>query len=126
MSLRDKLRSGALPTADVALPRIGVVVSLRCLAPDDWEDLIDAHPPDDEQRKQGWQWDVKAFRPALLAASVVTPDGEEPLEVRGWTEVAEEGQLTAGELEELFGTAVNLNTRRPSVAVGKGSTQTAS
>lgn len=126
MSLRSKLRAGALPTAEVPIPRLDEVVSLRCLSVDDWELLVASHPPTDDQAGKGWLWNVKTFRPALLAACVVTPEGEEPLGERGWVEAAEEGQLTQGELELLFVTAVNLNARQPTVAVGKGSTQTVS
>ncbi|TAK32329.1 MAG: hypothetical protein EPO40_03100 [Myxococcaceae bacterium] len=102
------------------------VFTLRCLAPADWEALITEHPASDEQRKQGWQWDVVEFRPALLAEAVVAPEGEKALSESDWRFLAEQGQLTVGELDLLFATAVNLQTRQPQVSVGKGSAGTPS
>lgn len=96
------------------------VFVLRCLAPEMWDELVTANPPTAEQRTLGWQWNVAEFRPAVLAACVVPPEGEESLGVRGWVEVAEEGQLAPGELDLLFINAVNLNARQPQVSVGKG------
>lgn len=165
MTLRDRLRSRALPTAEVTLPADPVtfaaaqrqveidtrtlqtaqvqgldlqvyrdrltasqdhldslpveVIRMRCLPVADWEALIDEHPPSDEQRTQGWQWDVTRFRPALLAACVVPDEGEDSLGERGWVEVAEEGQMTAGELDTLFAAAVQLHARPPQVSTGK-------
>lgn len=93
--------------------------TFRCLPGKRWEELVDAHPPTDEQRRQGWQWDVPTFRPALLAACHIPDDEQDHLDVRGWVEVAEEGQLRPGELELLFATAVQLNARAPSASLGK-------
>ena len=64
--------------------------------------------------------------PALLAECVAAPEGEKALTEMDWRQAAVEGQLTAGELDLLFATAVNLNARQPDVSVGKGSTQTGS
>ena len=116
-----------LDAARQALADLDVeVYRFRCLEPKRWEELVDAHPPTDEQRRGGWQWDVATFRPALLAACDIPPDGEDALDARAWVEVAEEGQMTPGELEKLFATAVQLNARAPSPSLGKGSTQIAS
>ncbi len=100
--------------------------TVRCVPPAQWDALIDQHPPSEEQRAQGWQWHVATFRPAVLDACVVPDEGEDPIGVRGWVEVAEEGEMTPGELELLFATAVQLNARQPRVSVGKGSPQTPS
>lgn len=97
------------------------VFTLKCLAPAEWEALVDVHPPTDEQRKQGWSWNVATFRPALLAECVAAPEGEKALTEMDWRQLAEEGQLAAGELDLLFATAVQLNARQPDVSVGKGS-----
>lgn len=111
--------------AEAALDTSPVVTfTMRCLPVTDWEALVEAHPASDEQRKAGWQWDPAAFRPALLAAAVVVPDGEQGLTVRDWQLLADEGQVAVGEMDLLFGTAVQLNTRSPQVSTGKGSRQT--
>lgn len=113
----------ALAAARAELAELPVeVFELRCLTPRAWDDLVNDHPPTDEQRRQGWAWNVDSFRPALLAETVITPDEdqEEPLTARHWVEVAEEGELTPGELELLFATAVGLNQRQPRLDLGKG------
>jgi len=96
------------------------VLALRCLPVTEWEALVDAHPPTDEQRTLGWQWDVAGFRPALLAATVIVPDGTRGLTEVDWRQVADEGQLAVGELGMLFAAAIDLNSRAPSASVGKG------
>jgi hypothetical protein len=90
-------------------------VMLRALSPSDWEALVEAHPPPDP--KSGAAWNVATFRSALLAASVVVPDGEEPPD---WDELTREGHLTAAELNTLFDAAIGLNARAPLVSTGKG------
>lgn len=106
----DQLQAG-LDTAEV------VEVHLTALAPAVWEELVDAHPPTDVDAARGHQWDVRTFRPALLAAAVVVPEGDE---VPDWDLMAKDGALTAGELTGLFEAAVMLNVRGLAVAVGKG------
>lgn len=95
-------------------------VTVRALPPAEWEALLDEHPPTDEQRAAGAQWNLHSFRPALLAASVVPADGDEPSGLDEWEQFAKDGTLAAGELNALFNTAVSLNLRAPSSAVGKG------
>lgn len=95
-------------------------VPLRALPPPAWEALIESHPPSEEQRAKGAIWDPKTFRYALIAASVATPDGEEPLTEDEWRQLAKGGQVTDGELNELFEAAISLNGRAPRVSTGKG------
>lgn len=97
-----------------------LTVDMRALAAADWEALVEAHPPSDEQRSRGADVNMASFRPALLAASVVVADGDQGLTEVEWAELAGSGQVAAGELELLFGTAVTLNTRSPQVSTGKG------
>lgn len=97
-----------------------VVFHLRCLPVSDWEALVDAHPPTEEQRARGWMWSTPGFRPALLAACVAPPEGERGLTEADWRELACGGQIAQGELDLLFVTAVNLNARHPQVSTGKG------
>jgi hypothetical protein len=88
--------------------------TLTAIPPDEWEDLVAAHPPTPENLAIGHQWNTDTFRPALLAVSVA--GGEAP----DWTRLAKEGLITAGELASIFDAAVMLNIRGLSVAVGKG------
>lgn len=96
------------------------VFTVRCLAAERYEELVEDHPPTDPQRKQGWLWNVDSFRPALLAAAVSTAEGEPDLAELDWRQLARDGNLAVGELDLLFYTAVQLNTRQPQVSTGKG------
>jgi hypothetical protein len=90
-------------------------VVLRALPPSDWEALVEAHPPP-KDRVAELAWNPSTFRAALLSASVVLPDGEEPPD---WEELTRGGHLTAGELNALFEAAVSINARAPQVSTGK-------
>lgn len=96
------------------------VFTVRCLAAERYEELVEDHPPTAQQRTQGWLWNVDSFRPALLAAAVSTAEGEPDLAELDWRQLARDGNLAAGELDLLFYTAVQLNTRQPQVSTGKG------
>ncbi len=93
-------------------------VTVRALPPSDWEALVEAHPPPDGGKQNNAVWNVSTFRTALLAVSVVLPDGEDPPD---WDELTRAGHLTAGELNMLFEAAITVNARAPQVSTGKGS-----
>lgn len=124
MSLRDRLRARQLPTRVVALPGTAgepdEEITLRALPAAEWEALIGLHPPSPLEVERGAAWDVATFRPALLAAAVVSPEGEEPLTAEDWAELIGTARMTAGEINLLFNTACMLNDRAPDVSVGKG------
>ena len=96
-------------------------ITLRALPPAEWETLLDMHPPTEEQRATGAQWNVTTLRAALLAAAVVPADGDDPLAEADWEQLAKAGSLASGELTALFNAAVRLNVRAPASAVGKDS-----
>lgn len=97
-----------------------IEVVLRALPPPEWEALVDLHPPMAEQQERGMQWNPATFRPALLAACVVPPDGEKALTAEEWEQVVKAGELGSGEYNTLCNAAVQLNLRAPASAVGKG------
>lgn len=95
-------------------------ITLRALPASEWEALVGLHPPQPADAARGAAWDVATFRPALLAASVVTDDGEEPLSEEDWAELIVTARMTAGEINALFNGACVLNDRSPDmVSVGK-------
>lgn len=110
-----------LAAARAALGEIPVrIVTLRALPPDVWDEMIEAHPPTEEQAGRGAQWNSKTHRLPCVAASVVTPDDEEPMTVEDWELLAKGGHITDGELNRLYEAAVVLNGRSPQVSTGKG------
>lgn len=124
MTRLERLRKRQLPCEVVTLPPAvegdePERFELQALLPEQWDDLVLAHPPTEAQREQGAGLNVVTFRPALLAASVITPPGEEPLTVKDWEELLVGGFLSAGEANALYNTAYLLNDRSPLVTVGK-------
>lgn len=124
MSQRDRLKgrkrrrtTETLPGADGGPPE---TIELQQMIPDDWDDLLPQHPPSDEQAARGEPWNIATFRPALLAASVITPNGEPPLTEQDWAEAAAVGWMAVGELNQLFDACIRLNDRTPQVTAGKG------
>lgn len=124
MSLRDRLRARQLPTRVVTLAGVDgepdEEITLRALPAAEWEALVGLHPPQPGDAAKGAAWDVTSFRPALLAASVVAPEDEEPLTEQDWSELILSARMTAGEINLIFNTACLLNDRAPDATVGKG------
>lgn len=94
---------------------------VQVIPPSQYEAIIAACPPTDEQREKRYAYNPETFRPALLAACVA---GE--LTEDDWLEMESSGELTPGELNTLFSTAFRLNERAPDVTVGKGLSPTRS
>lgn len=100
-------------------------ITLRAMPPDDYEDLIDEHPPTPEQiAKAGknpadWpEWNDKTFYPALFAACA-----EGDMEGQDWTSFLKTN-VSRGERRRLYmvALAVNENERMPeSMMLPKGS-----
>ena len=125
MSLRQRLVAQQLPERTVTLSPASegaepYTVTVRALRADDWDALVQLHPPTDEQRKQGWEWNLASFRPALLAACVVSPaDVGEPLDEVEWAQLLL--SMPIGDRERLYGAAVDVNDHGwPGADVGKG------
>lgn len=124
MGRRDRMRARQLSTATIRLPDPqggpDEVFEFRALEPDVWEVLVGKHPPSEEDAAKGAGWDVTTFRPALLEACIVTPEGEEPLTAADWAELATTRSIAPGELNLLYSTALEINDRTPLAVVGKG------
>lgn len=126
MSLRQRLERSAeqLPERTVTLaPVEGAdpdVVTVRALPADVWDLLVRDHPPTAEQAADGWQWNIATFRPALLAACVVSPADEgEPLTEAEWAALLL--RFPVGDRDRLYGTAFEVNDNRwPGADLPKG------
>ncbi|QJY46655.1 hypothetical protein [Pseudonocardia broussonetiae] len=97
------------------------VVEVRALPAPEWDALVQLHPPTEQQAEDGWGWNLATFRPALLAACVVSPDDEgDPLTEAEWAQLLL--KMPVGDRELLYRTAVDVNENRwPGADVGKGS-----
>lgn len=124
MSLRRRLEQQQLPARTVTLAPVVQGADpddyeVRALDGDLWDGLVRAHPPTEAQRVEGWGWDSATFRPALLAACVVTPDGEEPLTEKEWADLLP--RMPAGQRDRLYMAALDVNDHGwPDVDLGKG------
>lgn len=85
------------------------MLTLRALPPEDFEALVAAHPPQDDEDT----WHTATFRPALLAACV-----EGDMTEDDWAEF--EPRCSTGERNALFFAALAVNSRVPDVSVPKG------
>lgn len=94
-------------------------LTVRALPPVEFEELIAAHPPTDEQRKKHDRivWNPDTFVPALLAAAI-----ESDMTAEDWAEVTSKGPIATGEVGALFNAAMQVNDRTPDPHMGKGLT----
>ena len=92
-------------------------LTVQALPPDEFDDLIAAHPPTEEQRKKDQRsvWNHTTFVPALLAASI-----DSDMTAQDWAEVTSKGPVATGEVGALFQAAMQVNDRTPDPTVGKG------
>lgn len=125
MSLRERLVARQLPQRTVTLSPVveGAdpdVVTVRALPADEWDALVQLHPPTQEQAEGGWQWNIATFRPAVLAACATTPDDEIPLDENEWAQLLL--ATPVGDRERLYGAAIDVNDNRwPGAELGKDS-----
>lgn len=92
-------------------------LTVAALPPDEFDDLIAAHPPTDEQRAKDQRavWNHTTLVPALLAASI-----DSDMTADDWAEVTSKGPVATGEVGALFNAAMRVNDRTPDPTVGKG------
>lgn len=112
MSLRERLVAQQLPQRTVTLSPVvdGAdpdVVTVRALPADEWDALVQLHPPTAEQAQGGWQWNIATFRPAVLAACVVSPADDEQLDANEWAQLLL--KMPVGDRERLYGAAIDVN-----------------
>lgn len=120
-SLREQMQARQLPTTVVPLAgpsadQPTLHLPLRALEPDVWEALVKEHPPTPEDLAAGHPWCAATFRPALIAASIVVPDGQARFSADDWIDYAATGRVTIGQLLELWDAAMALNDRTSGTA----------
>lgn len=91
------------------------ILRITALEPGDYEALVAAHPPPDDQKDEA-SWDPVTFVPALLAECIEGDDTE-----ADWADYVTK-ILEPGEVQDLFGTVLGVHFRAPDPRVGKGST----
>lgn len=109
-----------LDEAEAAAEAFYEVLTVSPIPANQYEALVDAHPPSEDLRKQGYQWDPVTFVPALLAACI-GQDEDDPMTVEDWAKLASEpAAVASGEIAALFQVCIQVNDRSPDVRVGKG------
>lgn len=94
-------------------------ITIRALPPGEVEELLEQHPPTEEQAKRNWIYNPVTFPPALLAACI-----DSDITADDWAQYTTKGPMTRGEANTLFNTVWDLNYRVPDPWLGKGSTTT--
>lgn len=108
-SFWEQLEARERPERTVSIP-IGndtAQVQLRALLPAEWDALCETHPG-----AEPGAVDLAGMWPALLAASVVAPDGSPPRDPAWWESLVKRGLLVSGERDALTGAAWDLNQLR--------------
>ena len=109
--------------AEAAKGDVVVAVKFRSIGRHAYDDLIRQHPPTDEQQAEAKEagvelnFNTETFPPALVAVSLEEP--KMPVEdvVAMWNNA----NWNAAELTALFNAAVEVNSRRVVLDLGKGS-----
>lgn len=115
----------AFRRAERALNDATAVLRFRSIGRKRYDELVRAHPPKEDEKKEGeaenaWPFDFETFAVALVAASCVEPKMTEE-------EVATLfDEWNAAEATELWTAALMVNTGRRVVELGKGSNGTRS
>ena len=91
-----------LPTGDGEFEK--VTFKYRSLGAQDYDKLLDAHPPTTEQKVQGASYNVDTFAPALISKVCVEPE----LTYEECKTIWESPDWNRGELMSLFGEAMDL------------------
>jgi hypothetical protein len=113
----------AVKDAETAVEDVTVEVRFRAIGRVAYDELVAAHPPTEQQKKDSGEdtvYNPETFCPALVAASAIEPKMtyEEVVELfKDWN---------GAELSDLFFTALACNTQRRISDVGKGFGQTGS
>jgi len=102
----------ALQRAQAAVDDATITLTFRGLPRPEFEDLIKAHPPTEQEAEEGGQWNVETFTPALVSAA--SADGM-PIEdavhyLTTWSN---------GEANDLFNAAMSVQ-RTSRLELGKG------
>lgn len=114
--LRDRVEA-----AEKAMAPFVEILEIVPLSPDQYDDLVAAHPPTSEQRAKGLGWNTETFLPALLAACVKQA-GEPVMSAEDWSAWAKTpGAAASGEYVTLVNLCIQANDRSPELAVKKGS-----
>jgi hypothetical protein len=102
--------------AEAAVAASTVVLHLRALSRDAYEQLLREHPPTEKQKADRESYDLTTFMPALIAATLVDPESEEPV-----FDASEVSELIAdwnqAETATLWNAAVSVCTRNPTASL---------
>lgn len=83
------------------------IVTLKAIGSKAYDDMLAAHPPTNEQKKEGNAYNIESFAPALISACSVTP----ALNVEQATQIWESNEWSRGELTELFIGCIEVNSK---------------
>lgn len=109
-----------LDAAKAALEPFVATLNVHVISAARYEELVGDHPPTEQQRGVGAQWNNATFVPAILAECVALASGAR-MAAPDWAEwIADPGGLAHGELNALYSACLAANDRSPDVQVGKG------
>lgn len=105
-----------LDAAETAYESHCMVLQVRVIPADQYEQLELDHPPNVGQAERGFQWNLDTFAPALLEACV---DGD--MTAEDWAQLRKVGgRVARGEINSLINLCLAVNDRSPDPYLGKG------
>jgi hypothetical protein len=117
-SSQAKTAQRKVDKAQAVVDACSVGITLRAMKPDEYEDLVAAHPATAEQRKADANATIntETFRPALLAECA-----EGDMTASDWVEFLSDGRCSTGERRDLYLAALGVNeqARQPDVVLPK-------
>lgn len=109
----------AIEVARAALDTCYEQITLVAMPAQDWDCLVDAHPPADDKAKKYGAWcNPMTLLPAALVACVQNSDATE----QDWAEYVVTGAMGPGDATALLDKLVSLHSREVGDGPGKDST----
>lgn len=93
-----------VPSVDETGRPVKLKLKLVAISSQEYDALVDAHPPTPKQRDQGAIYNADTFGPALLERVVVDPK----IDYEGWRELWVHPDWSGGELGGVFNTALRI------------------
>lgn len=109
----------AVTAARAALDACYEQITLVAMPAEDWDALLEAHPPSDEKAKASGAW---CNPMTLLPAGLVACVQDSELEEQDWAEYVVTGAMGPGDAVALLDKLTALHSRAVDDTVGKGGT----
>ena len=81
-------------------------IEFEAMSRKEFDQLVETHPPTSKQKRDGMNWNVDTFYPALICACAISPT----FTAKEVSQLINSESWSYGELSSLFAKVINLNT----------------